>query len=168
MSHVEPGTYTVTGVGGDWDSELGDWLGRPGRWDDAAEVKIGDQTLEAYYEDTAFGQPAWGGIRGSLSPNSELRWESKQLNGQGAVYVDHVWPIIDNPGAAEIFVSFGWQEGRNDPITWSQAELVTEGQGVDVAQRGRYFSIRFQSQDDRDWSLAGFDIDYREAGRYGG
>ncbi len=169
VSDVEGGSYTVSGVGGDWDSDIDTWDLKIGVWDDSAEVNIGDQTLEAYYEIKELGQPQWGGMRGAeVSPDAEMRWESKQLDPSGAVIVDHVWPIIDNPGGAEIFAEFGWQEDRRDPITWSQADQVNGSRGIDVAQRGRYFSIRFFSSDERDWSIAGFDIDYRPAGRYGG
>ncbi len=168
VSDVEAGAYTVTGVGGDWDGATGDWDTRPGEWDDAAEVNIGDQTMEAYYEIQQLGQPQWGGARNVENPSTELRWESKQLNPRGSAYVDHMWPLLNNPGGAQIFVSFGFQEDRNDPITWSEEELCDQLSGVDVALRGRYFSVRITSEDVRDWSCAGFDIDWREAGRYGG
>ncbi len=168
VSDVLVGSYTISGLGNDWDSETSDWDSRPGFWDDSSVQNIGDQTLEAYHATTQFGQPQWGGNRGALTPTTELRWESKQLVPGRSAYVDHVWPILENPGDAEVMVSFGWQEDRNDPVTWSPLRPAINGKGVDVAQRGRYFSIRFTSEDSRDWQLGGFDIDFSDAGRYGG
>ncbi len=166
VSDIEPGAYTVTGIGGDWDGASSDWDTRVGSWNDAAEVNIGDQTLEAYHDAQLMGQPTWGGMRGTVDPVTELRWESKQLVPGRSVLVDQIWPIIDNPGGAVIEVSFGFQEDRNDPVAWSPLETVNGS--LDVAMRGRYFSLRFRSEDQRDWSIAGFDIDYQDAGRYGG
>lgn len=168
LSDAKAGAYTITGQGGDWDSEAGDWDTNVGRWDDQASPNVGDQVLEAYIDVKKMGQPQFGGKRATLTPVSELRWESKALIPGRAAYVDTVRPIFENPGDAPLFMSFGFQESLNDSISWTPEKQVAPGAVADVALRGRFFSIRLRAEDERDWSLDGFDIEYRDAGRYGG
>ncbi len=167
LSDAKVGAYQVTGQGGDWDSEPGDWDTTVGRWDDQANPDVGSQVLEAYIVAKKMGQPQDGGDRAGVTPITELRWEGKELNPGRSTLVDTIRPIFDNPGNAVIKLSFGFQESLNEPISWTP-EITANGDKVDVALQGRYFSLRLRAEDERDWAIEGFDIEHGPLGRYGG
>ncbi len=166
LSDIGVGRYTVSGLGGDWDSDPYAWDLKPGTWNDTAFENVGDQTIESIHDAAEFGQPRIGGKRGELIPVAELVWSSKQLTPGRAILVDHLWPIIQNPGSSELFVQVGTQDDYNAPIDWRPEQRLDVARGVDVGLRCRYFSVRIRIEAESDWTLAGFDIDYRDAGRW--
>ncbi len=166
VADVGVGRYIRSSIGGDWDSAATTWDDTLGRWDDAADQGVGDQTLEALHDAVELAEPTLGGERASLVPVSELQWSTKQLNPGRVFLVDHVWPILENPSKAPIKMQFGVQEDFDAPIDWGPEVDVVEGRGVDVAMRGKFFSVRLRAQVLQDFSIAGFDIDWRDAGRW--
>ena len=81
--------------------------------------------------------------------------------------VTRVWPDLEAESAGEeVFVRVGRQDAPDDPVVWSnpQSFLTQQQEKVDIFQTGRYLSFQFVSA--KYVGITGFQVEYREAGRF--
>lgn len=80
--------------------------------------------------------------------------------------VTRIWPRMEGNGAVSVYV--GAQARPDDAVTWSGPFSFTPGtdEKIDCRVNGRYIGVRFESTGNVEWSLSGYDIEYREGSRY--
>jgi hypothetical protein len=81
-----------------------------------------------------------------------------------------IWPSITSAPGLPFDVRCGAQMQSNDPITWCpvQTYIVGVTDKLDIDATGRYISIEFSGEGvgNRTGRFNGFDINYKELGRY--
>ena len=169
LSDVAIGRYTLSNFAVSWDASTDAWDDSSGAWNDQADPNVGDQRLEAFYDAKEFGEPTRGGKRGSDTSDCELIWAGKDLgHPTRRKLVDRVWINTVSPGGAKLRVQAGWQDEYSSSVNWGQSQEIDAGGDavVSVLSKGRFFALRMLSSDEKPFAVRGFDIDFRDAGRF--
>ena len=169
LSDVAIGRYTLSNFAVSWDASTEAWDDSSGAWNDQADPNVGDQRLEAFYDAKEFGEPTRGGKRGSDVSDCELIWAGKDLGHPTRIkLVDRVWLNTVSPGGAKLRVQAGWQDEYSSSVNWGQSQEIDAGGDavVSVLSKGRFFALRMLSSDEKPFAVRGFDIDFRDAGRF--
>jgi hypothetical protein len=90
------------------------------------------------------------------------------LDRRNVKLVKAVYPTITSAGNPTVGISVGGQMAINDDIVWSDVQNFVVGvdDKVDVMVKGRYISIRFESEEEANWVLNSFDLEIELAERY--
>ena len=79
-----------------------------------------------------------------------------------------VWPKVSSPdGATTVQVTPGSQSVIDGTVTWGTAKTYdpTVKPYTNVYSKGRLIAVKFESLDDVQWALDGYDIDFVKAGK---
>ena len=84
--------------------------------------------------------------------------------------VNEIRPRIIGSQGDIVNVRIGGQNNADDPIQWSAFQPYEIGttETLHTVARGRFISAEFLGDNNRTFRMPGFDIRWREAGRYGG
>lgn len=162
-----------------WMDLVGDWSVQTQTWGDVALTQVRDrlvvfdetqqELLEIGEDYTSFD----GTTIGTVVERTGLAIKGMQ-GGQPVVSEDsrailrRVWPRISGDAGTTITVSVGWQETREDSVTWltSKTFVVGAKRPVDFVMAYRYLSIRFEESSGARWQYGGFDLEIAPLGKF--
>lgn len=146
------------GVTATWDSTTDTWDSVTSPWDPEGEF--------AYI--AARGTQLYVCHRGPYSIQAHYTHEGLLLENNNVKTIHEVWPYIEGPPGTRVRVSVGAKMTPYEPIVWAQERTFTIGASrkVNFFLSGRMLGIKFLSLDSAPWTLSGYEIEYKENGRY--
>ena len=101
---------------------------------------------------------------------SYLSWIEKTGMTLGTTLTKNIQKIVPRlSGTGNVSVYVGTENAPNEGVTWKGPFVVTPGVHSDIPVRanGKYIGIKFQTQDDKYWSLDSVDIHWKPSGDRG-
>ncbi len=99
-----------------------------------------------------------------------LRGQDRSGNPKADIYtratITEIWPRVEvNPGGM-LRVSVGMQEREKGPIVWDGPQNFDPAtmEKLDVDVEGRWAAVRFESLDNTEWKLSGYDLEFAPTG----
>ena len=104
------------------------------------------------------------------SGSSYLAWVEKTGMSLGTTlnkHVQRIVPSLSGTGGVDVYV--GTENSTNEGVSWKGPYTITPGVHSDIPVRasGKYISVKFQTQDDKDWALDNLEIHWKPAGNRG-
>ena len=122
--------------------------------------QFGSQLFEMDRTDADYGS----------APHVEVYRESMPLlDRRNIKLVKAVYPLMSSTGeSSTVQISVGSQMNPKDPISWSAKQdfIIGTTEKIDVLVKGRYISIKFESDTEINWVLHAFDFEIENAERY--
>jgi hypothetical protein len=173
---IVPGVVDPAAAGSSWDSDGASWDSDTAAWDDltfdpsrrrllggipgSTKLILLDETqqqlgvdMTSYVERTGLGFP----LKKEAPPDFTTRKLLRTL-----------WPRIEGTDGGVVSISIGSQEKVDGPVTYSSSVGYVIGQTdfVDVLVEGRLHALKFESADNIEWRLHGYDVDIVPVGMY--
>lgn len=177
IAHMEYGLINWTGVTDTWDSDSGVWDSDPEVWDARAfnltdpkllqAAPVATKLLEFDYSNTFSGtaMPVVVERTGlGLPPmNTQQPPDISSMK-----LLRRIWPRIEGSNGTTVYVSVGWQNSIDGPVTWGPEMPYIIGQTTHLnpVVRGRMFGVRYRSAADQDWRLHGYELDVDKSGNH--
>lgn len=151
---TEPGT---------WDSELAPWDYGGFRSSDSYIVGLRpDYNTAGAFEATSTAESPPDGPLECIARKEKILLDKPDRMKQ----ITRLYPQVHAPDGVELFWRVGAAREPGQPTSWGPEVPFMTGQDhkVDVRQTGRYVSVQVRSLTARRWSIAGFDLEYQDAG----
>lgn len=166
--HMAPGIIDPSAVTA-WDSDSESWDNDTTAWGTAtysptaATMLMGDQTNTQFLE--ADNTDQFDGVNIATFVQRE---SMPLLDRRNIKLVKGLYPSMTSSGNPTIYIRIGSQMHPKDAIDWS-AKLpfvIGTDDKVDIMKKGRYISVRFESEDNINWALDEMTWDIELAERY--
>lgn len=148
-----------------WDSDQATWGGDP-------YTSVVSQTILAFPEVPKIALDGVGTTFDGIGFKSIVERVGLAVLGQDAkgrpIYesdmlklVTEIWPRIKGDDGTKIDIYIGAQDKEQDPVTWEGPLQFVVGQDekVDCYTQGKILSIRFETETQSHWELAGYDLE---------
>lgn len=160
---VDPGESII------WDDDTGTWDSDSTTWDEttysptAASFLMGDQSNNRFLEADNTDQFAGTDMLAYVERTSMPLIDRRNMKLVKALY-----PSMQSTSSATVYWRVGTQNHPGDSIDWSarQAFVIGTDDRVDVLKKGRYISLRCESEDDVNWILDEMTMEIELAERY--
>lgn len=172
IAHAATGLVPEAPPASDWDSQLTAWDADGRIWNQTDLTGAATQSVMASNSPSDVSKLF--AVDSSTTADGEtitalVGRESLDLGSPTTTkIVRRIWPKIKAAADTVINVRVGGQIDLKDGIQYSPVVPFTVGssKSVDVTVTGKFISVEFTSDVDREWQLTGYEIEYQERGRF--
>jgi len=169
VAHIGNGLIGAPSDSNQWDDDPAPWNGDKTIWNQQRYNPTQDGLLMARPAPSALLAVDTVSTADGVDIQADLEKVGIDLGDPEMVKTAvRVWPRITGIAGQPIYMRLGGQMWRDDPVKWGKAKLFEIGltDHIDVFVTGRFLSYRLYSYTANEWTLHGFDIEYRKKGKF--
>lgn len=155
-----------------WSAASGSWDSETSAWGSRLYTSSAPSLMMATISDSGLYKiDAEVGTQNAVLERTGLSVPIKQQllpDFTAMKFLREVWPRIEGTEGGVVNVEVGTQMQMNSPVVWKPAQpfIIGTSQNINATASGRSFGLRFSSNTEINWRIAGYELDIEFSGNF--